>query len=226
MAGTYRTQIGPWVSYRLRHTEGVMKLPTNQLDIFVARDFLDERECEAIVKRVDMNLSPSGVMGVHPDPEYRTSWSGNLNPHDKMVATIEKKIDALIGIDPKHGETMQGQRYAPGQQFKAHYDYFLDDQPYWEAMQAAGGQRTWTAMIFLKEPEAGGHTFFPRVNIKVSPRRGNLVCWNNLDASGDPNPFSMHQGMPVEEGVKYVITKWYRERPWTPATPGQPQGAY
>jgi len=24
----------------------------------------------------------------------------------------------------------------------------------------------------------------------------------------------LHQGMPVEQGVKYVLTKWYRERPW------------
>ena len=24
----------------------------------------------------------------------------------------------------------------------------------------------------------------------------------------------IHQGMPVVAGVKYIITKWYRERPW------------
>jgi prolyl 4-hydroxylase len=84
-------------------------------------------------------------------------------------------------------------------------------------MEAAGGQRTWTVMMFLNDVEAGGHTYFPNANVKITPRQGNLLAWNNLDKNGDPNPFSLHQGMPVEAGVKYIITKWYRERPWTPA---------
>ena len=35
-----------------------------------------------------------------------------------------------------------------------------------------------------------------------------------MDAIGEPNHFSLHQGMPVTAGTKYIITKWYRERPW------------
>ena len=48
----------------------------------------------------------------------------------------------------------------------------------------------------------------------MTPRAGNLLAWNNLDAIGEPNSYSLHQGMPVTEGVKYIITKWHRERPW------------
>ena len=29
-----------------------------------------------------------------------------------------------------------------------------------------------------------------------------------------PITYSLHTGCPVEGGIKYVITKWYRERPW------------
>ena len=43
---------------------------------------------------------------------------------------------------------------------------------------------------------------------------GNLLVWNNLDAIGEPNHYSLHQGMPVTAGGKYIITKWHRERPW------------
>ena len=28
------------------------------------------------------------------------------------------------------------------------------------------------------------------------------------------NVATLHHGMKVRKGVKYVITKWYRERPW------------
>ena len=31
---------------------------------------------------------------------------------------------------------------------------------------------------------------------------------------GRPNEGTMHAGMPVLSGAKYVITKWYRTRPW------------
>ena len=69
-------------------------------------------------------------------------------------------------------------------------------------------------MAFLNVPDGGGQTVFPEVGVKVSPRAGNLLAWNNLDALGAPNRYSLHQGCPVTAGIKYVITKWYRERPW------------
>ena len=135
------------------------------------------------------------------------------------MKSIEEKINALMGIDPVQGESIQGQRYAPGQQFKPHHDFFYTDQAYWQEMDKVGGQRTWTAMVFLNEPEAGGQTNFPKANIRITPRTGNLLTWNNMDEYGEPNPYSLHQGMPVEAGVKYVITKWYRERRWGYGSP-------
>lgn len=212
----YRADIGPWVSHRLKKA-GALKLPARNLDLFMVRDFLEAGECAELNARIDLKRQPSAVLGEHPDPEFRTSESCNLDPYDPFVAAIESKITALMGIDPAHGESIQGQRYSVGQQFKAHHDFFHEDQPYWQTMQAAGGQRTWTAMIFLNEPEAGGRTAFPRADIRITPRVGNLLAWNNLDPLGQTNDFALHQGMPVVSGVKYVITKWYRERRWTPA---------
>ena len=67
-------------------------------------------------------------------------------------------------------------------------------------MERTGGQRTWTAMVFLNTPDGGGQTNFPEAGIKVSPVTGNLLAWNNLDALGEPNRKSLHQGMPVTAG--------------------------
>lgn len=191
-----------------------MKLPNKDLDIFVARDFLTAKECAQLIKRIDARRQPSGVLGDSGRPDYRTSESCNLDPSDPLVVQVERKITDLMGIPAPQGETIQGQRYAVGQQFKPHHDFFYTDQAYWKEMENTGGQRTWTAMIFLNEPEAGGQTAFPNANIRVTPRTGNLLTWNNMDEVGEPNIFSLHQGMPVEAGVKYIITKWYRERIW------------
>lgn len=212
----YRAEIGRFVSARLQRTPGALKLPHPKLDIFVVRDFLTAKECDELVARIDATRVPSGVLGQYPDdPDYRTSESCNMSPSEPIVRKVEDKITLLTGIDPAHGETIQGQRYGVGQQFKPHHDFFYTDQPYWPEMERTGGQRTWTAMMFLNDVEAGGQTAFPHADLKVTPRKGNLLAWNNLDEAGEPNVYSLHQGCPVEAGVKYVITKWYRERPWT-----------
>jgi len=211
----YRMQIGTYVRDRLTRMPNMLKIPAAGLDLFVMRDFLSAEDCAALIERIDADRQPSTILAANePDLEFRTSESCNLPPYDPMVQAIQAKIDRLIGIDPVQGETIQGQRYAVGQQFKPHHDFFYPSEPYWPEQERTGGQRTWTAMIFLNEPEAGGPTAFPNVNVKVTPRAGNLLTWNNMDAFGAPNIQSLHTGMPVEAGVKYVITKWYRERRW------------
>ena len=196
-----RAEIGRTVCARLLADPRAMRIPSATLEIFVARDFLTAAENKALVGLIDAERIPSQLLSPSADPEFRTSESCNLNPAHPMVRQVEAKISDLTGIDPPLGETIQGQRYAVGQQFKPHHDFFFRDQPYWEAMEASGGQRTWTAMIFLNEPEGGGETFFEKAGVKVTPRRGNMLTWNNLDALGDPNLYSMHQGLPVAAGV-------------------------
>jgi prolyl 4-hydroxylase len=210
----YRMQIGAFVRDRVAQTPNAFKIPAKGLDIFVVRDFLTPEECAAVIDLIDKDRVPSGLLAPTADPEFRTSESCNLRLEDKANQLVEGKINRLTGIDPTHGETIQGQRYAVGQQFKPHHDFFYTNQPYWPEQERQGGQRTWTAMIFLNDVEAGGQTFFPNANVRVSPRPGNLLLWNNLDEYGEPNMHSLHTGCPVESGVKYVITKWYRERPW------------
>ena len=111
---------------------------------------------------------------------------------------------------------MQGQRYAPGQRFRAHHDYFHEAEAYWPRMRDSGGQRTWTAMAYLNDVADGGATWFPQAGVRMAPRRGLLLAWNNMAADGRPNTATLHEGMAVGEGVKYIVTKWFREQPWQP----------
>jgi prolyl 4-hydroxylase len=162
---------------------------------------------------IERSLIPSPVLG-NNEPGFRTSLSCNFDPASPAVAALDRRIADLMGIDLARSETVQGQRYSVGQEFRLHYDFFLPDQDYTDLVEKTGGQRTWTAMLFLNRPEAGGCTNFPRAGVKIEPQPGKLLIWNNLDRLGNPNPNSFHQGMPVDAGFKYVITKWFRERAW------------
>jgi prolyl 4-hydroxylase len=216
-----RVEAGKVVRDRLAGVSGIVRVPSDSIEMFILRDFVTAAECDALVAMIEANRKPSRLMTDHPDPGFRTSETCNFDAAAPVVQLVERRLHALLGIEPGHGERLQGQRYAVGQEFKPHHDYLRPSSPYWSRQEKVGGQRTWTAMAFLNLPEAGGETFFPRLNLKIPPRRGSLVTWNNLDEHGEPNEFSLHQGMPVRAGVKYVFTKWYRERPWgAPAAPG------
>jgi prolyl 4-hydroxylase len=193
---------------------GAVRLPTASLELYVIPSFLTHVQCAALIALIDADRIPSPVVADDPVPAYRTSETCYLQPGHAVVAATEERLEQLTGIDPVYGELLQGQRYAVGQEFKPHHDFFRTDQLYWRDQVAMGGQRTWSAMAFLNEPEAGGRTNFPSASVVITPRTGNLLVWNNMDALGSPNDASLHQGMPVEAGVKYVLTKWYRERPW------------
>ena len=140
--------------------------------------------------------------------------SCDLPMDDPRTQRLDAMLASISGIDPMHGEPLQGQRYAVGQEFKPHCDYFNPGGDDWEKYCAVAGQRTWTFMIYLNEPEAGGATRFKVVKKSFQPETGKLVCWNNRRPDQSINPNTMHHGMKVRKGTKYVITKWYRERPW------------
>jgi prolyl 4-hydroxylase len=53
---------------------------------------------------------------------------------------------------------------------------------------------------------------FPEAGVRMKPRTGNLLAWCNLELDGSVNAASLHCGEPVERGVKYIATKWFRER--------------
>jgi prolyl 4-hydroxylase len=66
-------------------------------------------------------------------------------------------------------------------------------------------------MCYLNVPEDGGATRFKTIGKTIHPETGKLVCWNNLLPDGSPNPATLHQGMKVRRGTKYVLTKWFRQ---------------
>jgi prolyl 4-hydroxylase len=192
----------------------VLKIPSDAIELYIVRDFLTAAQCAELIAVIDADLVPSPVVADDPLPAYRTSQTCYLQPFFPVVGAVETALNRVTGIDPMYGETLQGQRYAVGQQFKPHHDFFDTAQRYWEEQVTTGGHRTWTAMAFLNEPAGGGWTNFPTAKVSVTPRTGNLLIWNNMDEIGTPNQATLHQGMPVEQGVKYIVTKWYRERPW------------
>lgn len=214
-----RAAIGEAVRARLARNPMVSRVQTPKAEMFLRHGFLNAAECAEMIRRVDKDAVRSQLFSGTGNALYRTSSSCNFSPYDPLIARITQRIDALLAYDGAHGETLQGQRYEVGQEYKLHCDHFPVYTDYWQVMRETGGQRCWTAMTYLCDVEAGGETIFPNLDVMIPPRRGTLLIWNNLSADGSPNADTLHAARPVERGIKYVLTKWYRERPWFAAAP-------
>ncbi|WP_137899772.1 2OG-Fe(II) oxygenase [Sphingomonas sp. 2SG] len=199
---------------RILSQAGVQKVPSPKLDLFIARGFIGPVLCDALIERIDAVRRPSTIADPNGDSAFRTSETGDLSADDPVVQAVEARLAAFTGLDPAHGEPLQGQRYAVGQEFKGHTDYFEPQGADFDRYCSVAGNRTWTVMVYLNAPEAGGATRFKAADKIIQPETGKLVAWNNRRPDGSLNPATLHQGMKVREGVKYVITKWYRERVW------------
>jgi prolyl 4-hydroxylase len=192
------------------HVLAQMLLPR----VVVLGNFLSVAECEELIALAGPQLTRSEVVeeasGSGQVHEARTSqgmaFARGANP---CVARIEQRIARLLDWPLENGEALQVLHYAPGAQYKPHYDYFdtkgQDDA--W--VLARGGQRVATLIMYLNTPESGGATVFPDVGFEVAARQGNAVYFSY----DRPHPMtrSLHGGAPVVRGSKWIATKWLRE---------------
>jgi len=191
---------------------GIQRVPSPKLTLFMKRGFLSPEECAALIERIDAKRRPSEIADDVGIANFRTSETCDLDWHDAIVGEVDRQIADLLGLPLATSEPLQGQRYAPGQEFRPHTDTFEPGGYDFYLHTAGSGQRTWTAMVYLNEPENGGATRFKAIGKTVQPETGKLLAWNNLLPDGRPNPATLHQGMKVRRGTKYVLTKWFRER--------------
>lgn len=199
---------------RLQRHPGIQRVPSPKVTLFVLRNFLEADHCRQLIDRIDRDRRPSTLANAGSDYAFRTSETCDLPAEDPLVSTLKQRIVALTGLHPDHGEPMQGQRYEIGQEFKAHTDYFEPNTADFDQYCSIAGQRTWTVMLYLNEVEAGGATRFKAIDKTVQPETGKLLAWNNLRPDGTVNPATIHHAMKVRAGTKYVITQWFRQRPW------------
>jgi prolyl 4-hydroxylase len=200
------------------HTEKIalrtaQKINARNLEIYTIDNFLTKEECDKIIQDINnSDLENSSTVSVEDPKErnisdYRTSQTCYFN-NNTYIEEIESRICKEIGINNRFSEKIQGQKYVVGQEFKRHTDFFY--KHILENDKTIQGQRTWTFMVYLNDVEEGGYTSFPYAFASINPKAGKAVIWNNL-TNKVGNEFSSHCGMPIIQGEKYILTKWFKD---------------
>ncbi|SOY50728.1 putative Prolyl 4-hydroxylase alpha subunit [Cupriavidus taiwanensis] len=200
-----------------RQVPVLFRLASPQVRLF--QQLLSDDECDALVALSRGRLARSPV--VNPDTgdenliDARTSMGAMFQVAEHaLIARIEARIAAVTGVPADHGEGLQILNYKPGGEYQPHFDYFNPQRPGEARQLSVGGQRIATLVIYLNTPEAGGATAFPRVGLEVAPVKGNAVYFSYLLPDGTLDDRTLHAGLPVASGEKWIATKWLRERPY------------
>lgn len=183
--------------------------------IVVFGNLLSDDECEALIEQARPRMARSRTVATKTGGEEinvdRTSEGMFFQRGEtELIERIEVRIAALLRWPLVNGEGLQILRYGPGAEYKPHYDYFDPAEPGTPTILKRGGQRVGTLVMYLGEPERGGGTVFPDVQLEVAPKRGNAVFFS-YDRP-HPGTRTLHGGSPVLAGEKWIATKWLRER--------------
>ncbi len=189
--------------------------PILNFEMYFIKNFLTSTECKSIIEMAEPHFLKSTVNSsttVYEDLNFRSSSTCHLKslPNQTFWNEMETKICNTVGLPACFSEPSQVQRYHCGNQFKLHADAF-ENVP--KDHYVRGENRSWTFMIYLNDVPKGGETHFERLNVKIKPKAGMAVVWYNLLPNGHVNYDTVHEGLPVLEGKKYIITKWFRQKP-------------
>jgi prolyl 4-hydroxylase len=182
-------------------------------------DLLDPVHCTYLMTTaspwLDRSRTSDPATGRPVPDQARTSWGMNFAQAfpDLVVADAERRIAAFAGLALSHAEPLAVLRYEVGQEYRPHFDYLAPGALATHPFYARGGQRTLTVVTYLNRPAAGGGTEFPQLGLRVEPEPGTGLRFRNVRPDGSPDPDSLHAGLPVTAGEKWVATLWFRERP-------------
>lgn len=179
---------------------------------------LSAEECRLLIANAESRLQRSRTVdpetGLPMSQEIRTSSDAAFDSilEDLALRAVQSRMAGAAGVPLVHAEHLVVLRYEPGQEYRPHRDYRPPSSI--ERDRPEAGNRLRTICVYLNEVEAGGETEFPVAGLKVAPRPGRAVVFDNLHADGMPDVDSLHAGLPVQRGVKWLATLWLRQAPY------------
>lgn len=185
--------------------------------------FLTPEECDELIALSRPRMERSRVIVGEGDVEEngvlaysRTSEQANIKRGTSaLVDRIQRRVSLLTRWPEECMESLQVVHYGVGADFAPHHDYFCPNAH--ADLIAREGQRVGTLLMYLNTPQSGGATSFPDVELEIYPQRGAALFFGY--PRPEPETHTLHAGVPLGEGEKWIATFFLRDRAQ------QPQGS-
>jgi prolyl 4-hydroxylase len=111
----------------------------------------------------------------------------------------------LPHIEPICLEDVQLTKYSEGDYFDPHWDFY--NIPFYK--NYTRNDRCATFMIYLNDDYENGTTYFPKLNLHITPKAGSALFFK-YNYNLENNVKTLHSGEKVTKGVKYIASIWVR----------------
>lgn len=182
-------------------------------------DFLPHSFCDWMIERARPRVSrariydSTDVKGKETQDRTNSSTNFSLMELDLVLILIQSRVAKLANVPIFAMEKSMVLHYEPGQEFKPHYDYLDPTKPAQIADMRQFGQRLATCLIYLNDDFEGAETAFPKLGQKFRCEKGGALVFANIDEQGQPDPQTLHAGLPPTRGEKWLFSQWIRSGP-------------
>ena len=156
---------------------------------------------------------------------------------EELLSNSFKDSDVYRGKRKKSPMNWQLVRYSSGGNFRTHYDVdslenpmpitimaYLTDSKEINSDSCYEGLRNHNETMTTINTEknktikycsngdvegVGGHTYFPKEDIRILPHKGDILLWSSCHKYGGLNKNSLHTGEPVKHGYKFILNRFY-----------------
>jgi len=198
---------------------GVWKASFNVLSdspwVAVAEQVLNQEECHFVYysggPQVERSIT-AGPDGKLVKVQLRTSFETVFieAQEDITLLLIQRRMAAVIDRTPAYSELLHLLRYENGQEYRPHRDY-LPTNLILPLSEGGPGQRDFTVIVYLNDIAEGGETEFVDLGKKIAPKTGRVLAFRNLHDDGTPDMRTLHAGLPVKSGTKWIATMWFHQ---------------
>jgi len=200
--------------------KNLQEMRTQHAELFgwVIDDVVSKRTCREIINYGRPTLKPATTFAPVIQ-NYRTNWASRTEyGNNKSVDKVYDLVRDFTQVPIKNFEKMQIVHYKSGQYYKEHFDFLIPNQEYYEKQMKMGGQRIWTAFLYLNDVSNGGETYLRKAWIrgqgqgfKIKPQAGRMVLWMNM-IDGKTINNSLHEALPPIDCEKWGAVIWIREK--------------
>ena len=174
------------------------------------KNALTKKECNDLIKEfTEFTQARTHAGNVEYDKEYRKAYNAVYNNETPLLRKVREIFASETGTHIDQQELpISIIKYEEGGEYKPHHDYYTDVR---QAKNPEMGNRWKTAIMYLNHDYEGGETHFPSLNVTIRGKQGDVLTWTNLNKNGSPNTDTLHAGLPVTKGTKYIVVTWIRQ---------------
>lgn len=190
---------------------------SNSYRLYEQEDVFTKEECNRVIAYMKPKMKRSTVAGKteRDVSNDRTSKTGWIKYYDEEMSFFTSKLRnlgrKLTGIrDDDMYEDVSIVQYEPGQLYRPHFDACTTMRNCKNNMRI---YRIATIIVYLNDDFEGGETNFPKAKKKVKPVTGKIVYFEDTDNQGKEIPESLHEGVAVKNGEKWIATLWIKFKP-------------